>query len=231
MIMPTTDAKPLRRRKRLVPDAKQPQKQAKQKRKLKDTDELAHPNDLMVGMSHPAQVVASRHGMYTISTAAKLVGRNPSTVRRWLRFEECPKPSQSIPYNAYEMQLFTDDDIEELKKWAAAQRPGRPTLKKTNTTVRRRPNEPFFRETEPRNPYEGTRKTLMAKKESPVEYWARMRGDKVVYEKRHTGTNTVTVQRIVTVDADRRIVQPNVAKKPRKGRKQEKRITHNKKDT
>jgi len=204
----TTEERPKRKRIEATPAPKR-------RRPAKSTDELQEHNDLLKGMSSPAQLVASRHGMYTLSTVAKLVGRTPVTVRRWLRYEECPKPSHTVPYNAYEMQLFTDDDVALLKEWADAMRPG-PKRVTSMRTVRRRPNQPFFREAETKSRYYNTTKTLLPRKETPVEYWAKQRGMEVVEEKRFTGTNTVTVQRMVPIDANRRIVEPNVAKKPRK---------------
>lgn len=223
----TTDDRRKRKRIPLPPTASTPPK----KRPTKATDELQEHNDLLKGMSSPAQLVASRHGMYTLSTVAKLVGRSPITVRRWLRYEECPKPSHTVPYNAYEMQLFNDDDVALLKEWADAMRPG-PKRVTSMRTKRRRPNEPFFREAETKSRYYNTTKTLMPRKETPVEYWAKQRGMTVEEVQHSTGTNIVTVQRIVPIDTDRRIVKPNIPKQrgtpekrvksvtpPRRGRK------------
>lgn len=209
------------KRKRITPP--EPDKTTKKRRPAKSTDELSQHNDLLKGMSSPAQLVASRYGMYTLSTVAKLVGRSPITVRRWLRYEECPKPTHTVPYNAYEMQLWTDDDVALLKEWAAAMKPG-PKRVTSMRTKRRRPNSPFFREEEVKSRYYNTTKTLLPKKETPVEYWAKKRGMAVVEEKRFTGTNTVTVQRMVPLDevVERRIVKPNIPK--RKKQQPERRI-------
>lgn len=195
----------------------------------KGNDETLRHKDTSVGQASTAQKLATRHGMYTLATVAKMLDRKPVTIRRWLRFEECPKPTHFVTYNGhYEMMLFTDDDVALLTEWRDAMRPGRPRKVTSARTQRRRPNEPFYRETEQRNRFDGTTKTLMARKETPVEYWARVRGNEVEeFQHSPMGRNVVTSQRIVRRSASddptaRRLVRPNVTQRPKSGEKRRK---------
>lgn len=170
------------------------------------------------GANSPAQKFASQYGMYCLSTVAAMLGRAPITVRRWLRYEECPQPSHSAPFNAYEMMLFDDDDVALLREWADAMRPG--TKRITSMRTKRRvPGQPFYREIEQKSRYYGTTKTLRPPKETPIEFWARKQGKEVEEFQYHTGTNVVTLKRIV--DPDKRLVEPNV---PRRRRRKENRL-------
>lgn len=69
-------------------------------------------------------------GWHTRKSAARKVDRDPDTLKSWHRkglvdeaYAVCV-PSGSMPAGQLTVHLYSDDDVEKLKKFAAAQRPG-----------------------------------------------------------------------------------------------------------
>lgn len=141
---------------------------------------------------HSMQEIASRIGsdLYTISTVATMIGRSTNTIRRWLRLKESPKPSHRASYGLIDMQLWDDDDVAVLRRWASGIKPGpRP---KAPMTERRQPDQPFNRDQgQPVVTLKDAER--LPPKERPAEKWARIKGGKVVEKKVDTGKNEVTV--------------------------------------
>lgn len=217
MIRMTTTEKKRRRRIELPPPKKT---KNRNKRQLRN-DESKERN-----IVPPAERVAMKYGGYNVATAARMIGRTPQTVRRWLRYEESPKPSLIVPFSHYDMALFTDEDMVLLREWSEAQKPGRPKTGTSRKTVRRRPTEQFFREAEPENRYAGIKPTLMPRKPTPIEHWAKQQGFSVATRVQPSGGgNMVTTQYIdrstakkTISDPAMRLVTPNVPSTKRKKR-------------
>jgi DNA-binding transcriptional MerR regulator len=62
---------------------------------------------------------------YTITEAAKKVGRSTDTLRRWQE-DGTFSPDDSVQMGKLKVRLYTDADIERLRKIAKAKKPGRP---------------------------------------------------------------------------------------------------------
>jgi hypothetical protein len=54
-----------------------------------------------------------------------MIGRSRDTLRRW-RISEEFVPSFKMDAGELEVWLYSDDDIERLRKFAATKKPGRP---------------------------------------------------------------------------------------------------------
>lgn len=65
---------------------------------------------------------------YTRSYAAKLVNRSPDTLKRWHKQGVCV-PSDKMTAGKLVVWLYTDDDMDVLKKAARTQKPGRKAKK------------------------------------------------------------------------------------------------------
>lgn len=61
---------------------------------------------------------------YTVSEAAKMIGRNADTLTRWRKQGLCV-PSDRAAFGQLTVHLYTDDDIEALRVVAKSIRPGR----------------------------------------------------------------------------------------------------------
>jgi len=72
--------------------------------------------DELVRQMHPPR--------YTIAQAARLVGRDADTLRRWRRLR-IYAPSESRQFGHLEVVLYTDDDIRAMRRIAKQIRPGR----------------------------------------------------------------------------------------------------------
>lgn len=62
---------------------------------------------------------------YTVSQAAALVGRSADTLARWRKRRYVNAPSAQCDFDTEVVYLYTDDDIRELKEFAATMYPGR----------------------------------------------------------------------------------------------------------
>jgi DNA-binding transcriptional MerR regulator len=65
-----------------------------------------------------------RRGLHTIGRAATLIGRNPSTIRRWIK-AGLVTPDR-VQCGSQAVAVFSDADIRSLKKLANESRVGRP---------------------------------------------------------------------------------------------------------
>src|SRR3954464_1577481 len=72
--------------------------------------------DELVRQMHPPR--------YTIAQAARLVGKDADTLRRWRRLR-IYVPSESRQFGHLLVALYTDDDIRAMRKIAKEIRPGR----------------------------------------------------------------------------------------------------------
>ena len=63
---------------------------------------------------------------YTRTQAAALVGRSVDTVVRW-RDEGIYQPSETKQFGTLVVDLYTPDDITEMRKIARTMKPGRQT--------------------------------------------------------------------------------------------------------
>jgi hypothetical protein len=69
-------------------------------------------------------------GWHTRSQAAKLVGRDPDTLKRWHRkartdpYYNPAAPSGHMMAGALKVWLYSDEDIEKMRVFADNQRPG-----------------------------------------------------------------------------------------------------------
>ncbi len=61
---------------------------------------------------------------YTVNEAAARVGRSPDTLRRW-RLDGTYMPSDTMQAGSLTVYLYTDQDLENLKRIAKKKRPGR----------------------------------------------------------------------------------------------------------
>jgi hypothetical protein len=71
-------------------------------------------------------------GWHTRSDAARLVGRDPDTLKAWHRksrrgdkFYDAASPSGTMQAGALTVWLYSDEDIEAIKAFIANQRSGR----------------------------------------------------------------------------------------------------------
>jgi len=62
-------------------------------------------------------------GWYTRAMAAKMVGRDSDTLKRWARGNG-PKPSGRMQAGALSVRLYSDEDIELMRQFASTQKPG-----------------------------------------------------------------------------------------------------------
>lgn len=62
--------------------------------------------------------------LYTRAKAARLVGRSPDTLKRWHK-SGIATPSARMRAGELLVWLYTDKDIEHLRRVASTQRPGR----------------------------------------------------------------------------------------------------------
>lgn len=141
---------------------------------------------------HEYSEVADRIGkdMFTVTMTAKAIGKSAGTVRRWLRLEECPKPSHHAINGLVEMRLWDEDDLAVLRNWSEGIKPG-PKPKEPHTT-RRLPDQPFDRtETQRRVSLKNAKR--LPPGDRPAEKWAKIKGGEVVEKKVNTGKNEVTV--------------------------------------
>lgn len=151
-------------------------------------------------------------GYYTISQVAAIIERTPATIRKWMRFEESPKPKTTIhmPNNPYPVRLWDEEDIGILLQWREAMEVakhrrkfggplGNEPRKYPKKTRRRIAGEPFYAGQDvevPDNPFIGTEMTRRPNQETFAEYWARVRGQEVEEVEHDTGFSTVAVKRI-----------------------------------
>jgi DNA-binding transcriptional MerR regulator len=61
---------------------------------------------------------------YTVSQAASLVGKDVDTLKRWKR-QGIFAPSDSRSFGKLDVDLYTSEDIQAMKKIARELRPGR----------------------------------------------------------------------------------------------------------
>lgn len=61
---------------------------------------------------------------YTVKEAAGLVGKSPDTLTRW-RKTGTYEPSESIKAGSLTVWLYTDDDIDRMRRLAKTMKPGR----------------------------------------------------------------------------------------------------------
>ena len=61
---------------------------------------------------------------YTVKDAARLVGKDPDTLKRWKR-NGTAIPSDRRKFGKLSVDLYTDEDIAAMKKTAKTLKPGR----------------------------------------------------------------------------------------------------------
>ena len=70
----------------------------------------SHFNEYLIG-------IAQKHGAYTVSQAAELVGRSVDTLTRWRKEEKVKAPTLMVQIGQTEIGLYTDADIHEMKEY------------------------------------------------------------------------------------------------------------------
>lgn len=61
---------------------------------------------------------------YTVAEASKILGRHPDTLTRW-RKSGLYSPSDSVIVGQLKVWLYTDKDLEEMKKLTKTLKPGK----------------------------------------------------------------------------------------------------------
>lgn len=62
-------------------------------------------------------------GYYTAAEVARIIGRSPDTMKRW-RKEGSVVPSESTQVGTLTVHLYTDDDVQLARAFAAGQKTG-----------------------------------------------------------------------------------------------------------
>lgn len=64
---------------------------------------------------------------YTVSQAAEKVGRSKWTLKRWSKDGLVKAPSMKVKMGQYDVPLYTDDDLDELRAFGLVMTQGRRT--------------------------------------------------------------------------------------------------------